>query len=89
MRHNVKEMAAWFHKEYGGGIIQTLDPMGKIQMSRENPSSCQLAFLFFVPNHLWDWLGEVISMGWERYEIKFEFGKSPIFGKCVFDLWGK
>ena len=37
MRRNVKEMGAWFHKEYGGGNIETFEPMGKIQMSKGNP----------------------------------------------------
>ena len=46
MRRNVKEMGAWFHKEYGVGNIKTLEAMGKIQMSKGEP------ILSFVPSHL-------------------------------------
>ena len=47
MRHNVKEMGALFHKEYGWGNIQTFEPMGKIQMSKGKSISYQLSILSF------------------------------------------
>ena len=45
MHRNVKEMGAWFHKEYGGGNNQTLEPMRKTHQVVNHPL-CP-----FVPSH--------------------------------------
>ena len=72
----------------GRGNIQTFEPMGKIQMSKGEPIKLSTTHFVFCAQSL-EVVGEVISLDGKGMEVKFEFGKSPIFGKCVFNLWGK
>ena len=48
MRHNVKEMGALFHKESGGGNIQTFEPIEKIQMSKGKPIKWSTTHFFLL-----------------------------------------
>lgn len=71
------------------GKFFNLDPLGKILMSKVKAiewSTTPFSLLCLVTSRL---VEKVISLGWEGMEVKFEFRRSPIFGKCVSDLWGK
>ena len=86
MCRNVKEMGTWFHKEYGG-VLQTLKPMGKIQMSKGKPIKLSTTHFFFLPTIYFyhKLVEEVISLGWERYGGQIQIGKTTHFGKkCIF-----
>ena len=85
MHCNVKEMGHDFTRNREGNI-QTFEPMGKIQMSRENPSSYQPPILSFCAQSL-EVVGEFIAWEWEEYGKKFKLGRAPIFEKCVLTSW--
>ena len=57
-------------------------------MSKGKPIKWSTILFVFCAQSL-EVVGEVISLDGKGMEVKFELGKSPIFGKCVFDLWGK
>ena len=75
-------------KGLGRGNYSTFEPMGKIQMSRENPSSCQPPILSFCAQSL-EVVGEVIAWEWEEYGEKIELGRAPIFLKRVLTSWAR
>ena len=78
MRRNVKEMGAWFHKEWGGGNIQTFGTIGEKPNAKGNTHRVvNYPFFLSLP---WDGKG---------MEVKFDFGKLAIFGKHFFDFLGK
>ena len=62
--------------------------MGKSKMSKGKPIKWITTLFVFCAQSL-EVVGEVISWDGKCMEVKLEFGKSPIFGKCVSDLWGK
>ena len=70
--------------------IQTLDPMGKSQMSKGKPINLSTTHFVFFPNHLF-----LLEIGWGSYFLgmgkvwrsKFELGRPPILEKCVLDYW--
>ena len=60
--------------------------MGKIQISRENPSSSQPPILSFCAQSL-QVVGEVNALEWEEYGKKFELGRALFFEKRVLTSW--
>ena len=89
MCRNVEEMGEWFQKEYGGGNIQTFEPMEKIQMSEGEPIKLSTTHFVFCSQSFRNWLGKLMHGDGKSMGVKFEFGKPPIFGKHVFGFLGK
>ena len=64
------------------GGYQTLEPMGKIQISKGKPIKLSTThFVFCVLNHLF--LQEVVELvnawGWEEYGSEIQIGKTSHF----------
>ena len=72
-----------------GGGIQTLEPMGKSQMSKREPIKLSTTHFVFCAQTFRNWLGKLMHRDGKSMGVKFEFGKPPIFGKHVFDFLGK
>ena len=74
------------------GGIQTLGPMGKIQMSKGEPIKLSTTFLVlftqsFITARSWlSWLLHGMGKVWQS---KFKWEKPLVFGKHDFELWGK
>ena len=66
---NVKEMGAWFHKEKGGGIIQTLILWGKSMCQNKTPKNvCPFPHAFTFSSSLM-----FLESGWTFYIIHPSF----------------
>ena len=73
----------------GRGLIQTFGPMGQSQISKGKPIKLSTTlFVFYAQSSKVGEGSYFLGMG-KVWRSKFEFGKSPIFGKVVFSLLGK
>ena len=84
MRCNIKEMGAWFHKEWGGGNIWTFDPMGKSQISKGEPIKLSTTHFVFCAESSRSWLGKVNAWGWEEYGSQIRIWEATHFWKTCF-----
>ena len=64
--------------------IQTLEKMGKTQMSNGEPIKMSTTHFFFCAQSSRNWLGKLMHGDGKSMGVKFEFRKPPIFGKHVF-----
>ena len=74
----------------GRGSIQTLDPMGKIQMSKgKTHKAVNYQFFHFPQSFISaiNWLRKLFSWEGKGMEVKFELGRAPILEKCVLAYW--
>ena len=70
--------------------IQTLEPMGKIQMSKGKPiklSTTHFVFLCQSFVSAGNWLRKLFPWDGKGMEVKFELGRPPILEKCVLAYW--
>ena len=82
-------MGAWFPKDKRGGI-QTLEPLGKIQMSKGEPIKLSTTFLvLFTQSFITarNWLGWLLHGIGKVWQPKFELEKPSVFGKHILTPW--
>ena len=87
----LQTLRKWGHDfTWNRGDIQTLEPMGKIQMSKGKPiklSTTHFCFFVSIVYFCQKLVEELISLGWERYRGQTQIRKTTHFGKHVFLMW--
>ena len=84
-------MQAWFPKDKGGDI-QTVGPMGKIQMSKGEPIKLSTTLLVLLTQSFItarNWLSWLLHGMGKVWQPKFELEKPSVFGEMCFDSLGK
>ena len=72
--------------------IQIHEPIVLRQMSKGKPiNDLTTHFVFYAHSFISsrNWLRKLMPWDGKSMAVNFELGKPPIFGKRVFDLWGK
>ena len=73
----------------GRGNIQMFEPMGKMKMSKGKPIKLSSTHSVFFAQSSRSWLRKLFPWDGKCMEVKFKVERLAIFGKHVFDLWGK
>ena len=69
--------------------IQTLEPIGKIQMYKEEPIQLSTNHFVFCAQSSRSWLGKFNAWGWEEYGSQIWIWKATHFWKTCFWLLGQ
>ena len=91
---SMQQIMRWGHDflRISGRKYSNLWDNGEKRMSKGEP--IKLSTTHFVScaqsfNSARNWLSQLLHGMGKVWQFKFEFGETPIFGKMIFDLWGK